>query len=101
MAATVPAVAGCCRPCLGGACMAVAAGLLSGTPALLFIAAAIGFGLVCVIAWDARTVFFTPLGVVLLPIVTAAWFGGAAVVGLPADVLLGHRGAGEIWPGLI
>ncbi len=81
--------------------MTVAAGLLNGNAALLFIAALIGFGLICVIAWDSRTIFFTPLGLVLLPIVTAAWFGGAAVVGLPADVLLGHSAAGTIWPGLV
>lgn len=81
--------------------MTVAAGLLNGNAALLFIAAAIGFGLVCVIAWDSRAIFFTRLGAVLLPIVVAAWFGGAAVIGLPADVLLGHRAAGAIWPGLV
>ncbi|GAA3254288.1 hypothetical protein ACFO1B_51300 [Dactylosporangium siamense] len=81
--------------------MTVAAGLLNGSAALLFIAAVIGFTLVCVIAWEDRSLFFTPLGFVLLPIVVAVWFGGAAVIGLPADVLLGHRGAGEIWPGLV
>ncbi|MEV4131466.1 hypothetical protein AB0J72_04805 [Dactylosporangium sp. NPDC049742] len=81
--------------------MAVADGLLNGTGALLFIAAAIGFGLVCVIAWESRALFLTPLGWVLLPIVVAAWFGGAAVIGLPADVLLGHSDAGAIWPGLV
>ncbi|GAB3871085.1 hypothetical protein ACFPIJ_57565 [Dactylosporangium cerinum] len=81
--------------------MTVAAGLLNGNAALLFIAAVIGFTLVCVIAWDDRSLFFTPLGFVLLPIVVAVWFGGAAVIGLPADVLLGHHGAGEIWPGLV
>jgi hypothetical protein len=81
--------------------MTVAAGLLNGNAALLFIAALIGFTLVCVIAWEDRSLFFTPLGFVLLPLVVAVWFGGAAVIGLPADVLLGHRGAGEIWPGLV
>lgn len=81
--------------------MNVAGGLLNGTGALLFIAAAIGFGLVCVIAWESRALFFTPLGFVLLPIVVAAWFGGAAVIGLPADVLLGHSSAAAIWPGLV
>lgn len=81
--------------------MTVAAGLLNGNAALLVIAALIGFGLICVIAWDSRTLFFTPLGMVLLPIVVAAWFGGAAVIGLPADVLLGHSAAGTIWPGLV
>jgi hypothetical protein len=81
--------------------MDVADGLLNGTGALLFIAAAIGFGLVCVIAWESRALFLTPLGWVLLPIVVAAWFGGAAVIGLPADVLLGHSEAGAIWPGLV
>lgn len=81
--------------------MTVAAGLLNGNGALLLIAAVIGFGLVCVIAWDSRALFFTPQGLVLLPIVVAAWFGGAAVIGLPADVLLGHTRAGTIWPGLV
>lgn len=75
--------------------------MLDGTGALVVIAAVIGLGLVGVIAWDSRALLGTPVGWVLLPIVVAAWFGGAAVIGLPADVLLRHSGAGAIWPGLV
>lgn len=81
--------------------MDVAGGVLAGSAALLFIAAVIGFALVCVLAWESRSLFFTPMGMILLPIVIAVWFGGAAVIGLPADVLLGHSDAGQIWPGLV
>ncbi|MEV0133455.1 hypothetical protein AB0H83_33945 [Dactylosporangium sp. NPDC050688] len=81
--------------------MDVAAGVLDGNGVLLVIAAVIGFTLVCVIAWESRALLLTPQGWALLPIVVAAWFGGSAVLGLPADVLLGHSGAGAIWPGLV
>ena len=81
--------------------MFVADGLLSGDGALLFIAVVIGLGLFCVIAWDARGVLLSPLGLIVLPLVAGLWFAGAMVIGLPADVLLGHSRAGEIWLGLV
>ena len=81
--------------------MVVAEGLLDGGGALLVIAAAIGLGLVCVIAWDVRAVILSPLGLVLLPLVLAVWFAGAMVIGLPANVLLGHSHGGGMWAGLI
>ncbi|MDG6108847.1 hypothetical protein Daura_05970 [Dactylosporangium aurantiacum] len=81
--------------------MDLAAGVLDGNGALLVIAAAIGCTLVGVLAWESRALLLTPQGWALLPIVVAAWFGGAAVLGLPADVLLGHSRAGAIWPGLV
>jgi len=81
--------------------MVVAAELLSGNGALLVIASAIGLGLVLTIAWDARAVILSPVGLVVLPLALAVWFAGAMVVGLPANVLLGHSQAGAIWPGLV
>jgi len=81
--------------------MVVAEGLLDGGGALLVIAATIGFGLVCVLAWDARAVILSPLGLVVLPLAVGLWFVGAMVIGLPANVLLGHSDAGQMWPGLV
>jgi len=55
---------------------------------------------VLAIAWDARAVILSPLGLIVLPLALAVWFAGAMVVGLPANVLLGHSSAASIWPGL-